>query len=77
MTDPVQPEFKTRVNEPIHTATKALWGTLTTAAGIVALFATAAADGSVSGAEWGTLGTAVLTGVATVTAVWNARNKRK
>lgn len=69
--------FDTRVNEPVQTATKAVYATLTSASGLVALFVTAIADGSVSGAEWGTLLTGALASAATVGAVWKARNKRK
>jgi hypothetical protein len=70
-------DFNTPFNEQVQTATKAVWATLTTAAGVVALFVTAIADGSVSTAEWGTIVTGVLTGAATVGAVWTARNKDK
>ncbi len=72
-----QPPFSTRISEPIQTATKAVAATITSVGGLVALFVTAVADGSVSGAEWGTLLTAGLTAVATVAGVWSARNKAK
>ena len=68
--------FDTRISEPIQKATKAVVATLTSLGGLAALFATAVADGSVSGAEWGTLLTAGLTAAATVAGVWATRNKK-
>lgn len=58
----------------VQSAAKAVAATITAVSGVVALFVTAVADGSVSGAEWGTILTGVLTGVATVAGVWKTRN---
>jgi hypothetical protein len=77
MTVPNEMDLSVPVPEPVQTAAKAVAATLTSAAGVVALFLTAVGDGSVSWAEGGTLLTAVLTGVATVSAVWAKSNKPK
>jgi hypothetical protein len=71
------PDLKVPVPEPVYTAAKAVWAAGTSAAGVLALFITSVADGSISWAEGGTLLTAVLTAVATVGAVFGAKNKRK
>ena len=73
MSNPV--DFETPVGEAVQSSAKAVVATLTSLGGLAALFVTAVADGSVSGAEYGTLLTAVLTGVATVAGVWAKRNK--
>lgn len=64
----------THVNENVQSAAKAVAATLTTVGGVVALFVTAIADGSVGNAEWGTLLTAGLTAGATIYGVWKVRN---
>lgn len=71
------PEFSVKVPEQVTTAAKALWAAGTSAAGVLALFITAIGDGSVSAAEGGTLFTAVVTAVATIGAVFGAKNKPK
>ena len=71
------PELEVPVPEEVRTAAKSVAATLTSLAGVVALFITAVGDGSVSWAEGGTLLTAVLTAVATVGAVWRTKNKVK
>lgn len=70
MTDPNVP-----VSKNVQSAAKAVAATLASLSGLVALFLTAAGDGSVSAAEGGTLLTAALTAVATVVAVYTKRNK--
>lgn len=77
MTVPNVPELEVPVPEVVQTSAKAVAATLTSLAGVVALFLTAVGDGSVSWAEGGTLLTAILTGVATVGAVWGKKNHPK
>lgn len=77
MTVPNDLELQVPVPEQAVTAAKSVAATLTSLAGVVAVFLTAVGDGSVSWAEGGTLLTAVLTGVATVAAVWRTENKPK
>jgi hypothetical protein len=70
------PDVEVPVSGGAYTSAKAVVATLTSAAGLVALFVTSVGDGSVSGAEWGTLLTAALTAVATIGGVWKTRNER-
>lgn len=65
----------THVNANVQSAAKAVVATVTTVGGLVALFVTAIADGSVGDAEWGTLLTGALTAGATIYGVWKTRNK--
>jgi hypothetical protein len=65
------------VPQPVYTAAKAVAATVTTAAGVVTLFVTDIADGSLSWDEGGTLIGAVVTAVVTIGAVWGTRNNRK
>lgn len=77
MTYPNPDDLKVDVPDQVVTAAKSVAATVTSLAGVLALFLTAVGDGSVSWAEGGTLLTAVLTAVATVGAVWRVENKPK
>jgi len=77
MTVPNTPDLQVPVPEQVTTAAKAVAATLASAAGVLALFITSVSDGSVSWAEGGTLLTAVLTAVATVSAVFGVKNQPK
>ena len=65
------------VSEPVQTAAKAVAATITTAAGVVALFVASIADGMLSWTEGGNLIGAVVAAGGTVAAVWKTRNKPK
>lgn len=65
------------VPAPVQSAAKAVAATITTAAGVVALFVTSVADGNLSWDEGGTLIGAVVTAGATIAAVWGTRNTDK
>lgn len=65
------------VPQRAYTAAKALAATATTVAGVVTLFVTDVADGSLSWDEGGTLIGAVVAAVATIYAVWRVPNSPK
>lgn len=65
------------VPAPAQTAAKAVAATITTVSGVVALFVTSIADGSVSWDEGGKLIGAVAVAAATIVSVWKTRNKPK
>jgi hypothetical protein len=65
------------VPEPVQTATKAIAAAWTTVGGVIALFATSIADGSISWDEGGKLLGAAVFAAGTVFAVYTTRNKEK
>lgn len=65
------------VPEPVQTISKALSAAWVTAGGVIALFVTSVADGSISWDEGGKLIGAVTVAAATIGAVWKTRNKDK
>lgn len=72
-----QADFNVPVSGRVYKTTKAIAATVTTVGGVVALFITAMADGSIGSAEWGTIGTGILTAGATIAAVWGVENRPK
>lgn len=79
MTVPNNPldNVKVDVPEPVMSSAKAVAAAVPTVAGLVALFVSQVADGSMSGAEGWTFAGAVVTAVTTIVAVFQTRNKVK
>lgn len=71
MSEPIQ----VPIPEVVQSATKSVVATITTGLGVLGLFATAIADGSLSWTEGGYLIGAVTTAVATIAAVWRVPNE--
>lgn len=65
------------VPPPVQSAAKAIAATLTTASGVVALFVTSVADGSITWDEGGKLLGALAVAAAAVYSVWRTENKPK
>lgn len=63
------------VPEPVQTASKAISAAWVTAGGVIALFVTSVADGSISWDEGGKLIGAVVVAATAIGAVWRTRNK--
>lgn len=65
------------VPNQVQTAAKAIAATVTTVSGVVALFVTSIADGSISWDEGGKLIGAAAVAAATIYGVWKTPNKDK
>lgn len=71
MSDPIS----VPVPEVVQRGTKAVVATITLTAGVLGLFATAIADGSLSWTEGGTLIGALATAITTIAGVWRVPNE--
>lgn len=71
MSDPIQ----VAIPEVVQKSTKSVVASVTTILGVLTLFGTSISDGTLTWSEGGTLIGAVVTAVATVTAVWRVPNE--
>lgn len=70
-------EFEVEVPEKVKDASKAVNAALVSLGGLTGLLVTLLADGVLSGADVGSLATAVLAAATTVLAVFRTSNKDK
>jgi hypothetical protein len=76
MSNPIDP-IQVPVPEPVYKTTKAVWATVTTVAGLLALIIKCIADGGVGSGEIGELIIGAATAVAAISTVWGFSNEVK